>query len=63
MDQWISDHSRKLDVIQTTIGDLVEVITEIAFEAGKSEQEGYHLASLTIEKILRDKARRIQHEQ
>ena len=39
--------------IQTTIGDLIECITQIALEAGKSEAEGYRLASLTIESILR----------
>lgn len=39
--------------IQTTIGDLVEAITQIALEAGKSEKEGYELASLTIERILK----------
>jgi hypothetical protein len=39
--------------VQTTIGDLIEVITEIALEAGKTQAEGYHLASLTIESILR----------
>jgi hypothetical protein len=39
--------------IQTTIGDLIEVITQIALEAGKTETEGYRLASLTIESILR----------
>jgi len=38
--------------IETTIGELIEAITEIALESGKSEQEGYQLASLTIEKIL-----------
>ena len=41
------------ETIETTIGDLVEAITEIALEAGKSEDEGYELASLTIENILR----------
>ncbi len=44
--------------VETTIGDLIEAITEIALEAGKTEQEGYRLASFTIEKILRDKRRK-----
>lgn len=39
--------------ISTTIGDLIEAITQIALEAGKTEEEGYRLASLTIESILR----------
>jgi len=42
-----------LETIETTIGDLVEAITEIALETGKTEAEGYRLASLTIESILR----------
>jgi hypothetical protein len=41
------------DTIETTIGELVEVITQIAMESGKSEQEGYKLAAMTIENILR----------
>jgi len=46
--------------VETTIGDLIEAITEIALQAGKTEEEGYKLASLTIEKVLRDKVRRDQ---
>jgi len=41
--------------VQTTIGDLVETITEIALEAGKTEKEGYRLASRTIESLLRQR--------
>ena len=44
--------------IQTTIGDLVEAITDVALQAGKTEEEGYRLASFTIEKLLRDKRHR-----
>lgn len=39
--------------LDTTIGDLIEAVTQIALEAGKTEEEGYKLASLTIESILR----------
>jgi len=42
-----------IKTIETTIGDLVEAITEIAVESGSSEREGYELASMTIESILR----------
>lgn len=45
--------SVEIEKIETTIGELVEAITEIALEAGKTIDEGYHLASLTIESILR----------
>ncbi len=41
--------------IETTIGDLIEAITDVALQAGKTEQEGYRLASFTIEKLLREK--------
>lgn len=44
--------------ITTTLGELVEAVTEIALQAGKTEAEGYVLASLTIEKLLREKRRR-----
>jgi len=42
-----------VETIETTIGELVELITEIALESGQSEEEGYELASMTIESILR----------
>ena len=41
-----------LETIETTIGELIETITQIALEAGKTEQEGYELASLTLENML-----------
>lgn len=47
--------------LDTTIGDLIEAVTQIALEAGKTEEEGYKLASLTIESILRrqNKAKKV----
>lgn len=42
-----------VEVIETTIGELIETITQIALEAGKTEQEGYKLASVAVENILR----------
>lgn len=42
-----------IETIETTIGELIEAITEIALEAGNTEAEGYQLASVTIESILR----------
>lgn len=44
--------------ITTTLGELVEAVTDIALKAGKTEAEGYELASLTIEKLLRERRRR-----
>lgn len=46
-----------VETVETTIGELIEVITQIALEAGKSEQEGYRLAAATIERILRRSSR------
>ena len=43
----------EIQKIETTIGELIEAITEIALQSGKSTEEGYKLASVTIESILR----------
>ena len=42
-----------VETIETTIGELIEAVTEIALESGKTEEEGYKLASLTLERIFR----------
>ena len=49
--------SESSEIIHTTIGELVEAVTQIALEAGKTEEEGYRLASLTVENILRKNRR------
>lgn len=54
-----NDAKEAIQKIETTIGELIEAITEIALEAGKSEQDGYKLASLTIENILRRNGREL----
>ena len=46
-----------IETIQTTVGDLIEAISEIASEFGKTEQEGYELAALTLERILSERCR------
>ena len=43
--------------ITTTIGDLIATISEVALQAGKTEQEGYQLASLALRSILRKQPR------
>lgn len=55
-----NDSSLTSDTIQTTVGDLIEAVTQIALEAGKTEQEGYRLASLTLEKIFRQNKSDVQ---
>jgi len=39
--------------INTTIGDLIEALTEVAIEAGNTEKEGYLLASLALTDLLK----------
>jgi hypothetical protein len=59
MDQMNTEVSGEVEAtIETTIGELVEVITEIALKAGKTETEGYRLASMTIEKLTRERNKR-----
>jgi len=41
-----------VETIQTTIGELIEAITSVALEAGRSQEEGYELASQTLSGIL-----------
>ena len=38
--------------IQTTIGELVEALTQVASESAQSEQESYELATQTLQNIL-----------
>ena len=52
METNIIEESERVD---TTIGELIATITEVALETGKSEEEGYHLASIAVEAILRKK--------
>lgn len=47
------DLPKSVEKIETTIGELIEAVTQIALESGRTEEEGYALASLTIENMLR----------
>jgi hypothetical protein len=58
MDSRQVQQSEEKTTIETTIGDLIEAITDVALQAGKTEAEGYRLASFTIEKLLREKRHR-----
>lgn len=42
----------KEEKVNTTIGDLIEAIMQVATEAGKSQEEGYRLTAATLESIL-----------
>ncbi len=47
---------KAVESVHTTVGELIETITKLALESGKSEEEGYLLAQATLENILRRKA-------
>ena len=46
------DPEASVERVETTIGELVEIFTQLARGAGNSEQESYQLASLALESIL-----------
>lgn len=46
--------------IETTLGELIEAITQIALESGKTTEEGYQLASLTLTQILKSRSEEIE---
>ena len=56
--RYVQQGDQEYVTIETTIGDLIEAITDVALQAGKTEEEGYKLASFTIEKLLREKRQR-----
>ena len=47
-----SGATAETSIIETTVGDLVEIVTQLALESGKSKSEGYYLASLVLENML-----------
>lgn len=48
----ISSTETSIHTIETTLGDLIEAITEIALSSGRTEDEGYYLASVILNEIL-----------
>ncbi|HMO02082.1 MAG TPA: hypothetical protein PKD37_00780 [Oligoflexia bacterium] len=44
--------SRASNKLEVTMGDLIEVVSQIALRAGKTEEEGYLLASLALSDML-----------
>ena len=45
--------ARPAEKIQTTVGELVEALTQVAIEAGNTEQQGYELASIALGELLK----------
>lgn len=54
MDKSITN-SNRANELKTTIGDLIEAISNIASAAGKTEKEGYELAAKMLEKAMKIK--------
>jgi len=50
--------SRPGQKIQTTVGELVEALTQVAIEAGNTEAEGYRLASLALSDLLKKRSKK-----
>ena len=43
--------------IDTTLGDLIATISDVAFEYSDNKKEAYHLARLVLVEILKDASR------
>ena len=52
MDKEVLDTS--IETIETTIGELIATISEIALNSANSEAEAYHVTSLTLGELLKD---------
>ncbi|MGI6523782.1 MAG: hypothetical protein ACOX2O_00590 [Bdellovibrionota bacterium] len=54
-----SEVTQNDQAVETTVGELIEAITQIALKSGKTKEEGYVLASLAIEKILTEHGKKL----
>ena len=45
-------------MVETTVGDLIEALTSVAEQTGRTQEECYKIASFAIERILREKKQR-----
>jgi len=55
MDQNSSNQAEtSIQTIETTLGDLIEAITNIAMESGRSEDEAYFLTSAIINDVFKN---------
>ena len=53
--------SKNSEKIQTTVGELIEALTQVAIEAGNTEAEGYKLASLALSDLLKQRQTAARH--
>ena len=47
-----SDAMKNVQTIETTVGELIEMISQIASEVGRDREESGELASLALQRIL-----------
>ena len=52
MNSTFASSATAISSIETTVGELVELLTNIALDAGHSEQESYLLTCFAIEDLL-----------
>ncbi len=52
MDQINNNSETTIKSIEMTLGDLIEAITNMAMESGRSEDEAYYLTSCVLNDII-----------
>lgn len=52
--------NRSLNKVNTTIGDLVELISKIAMQDAESEAEAYKIAAVVLQDLTKNSSRRIE---
>lgn len=55
MKDQLENLNRSVSNIETTIGELIETVTNIARESCKSDEEGYELATMVINDLLKNR--------
>ncbi len=56
-----SDAMKNVQTIETTVGELIEMISQIASEVGTSREESGELASLALQRILEANGKDIEN--
>jgi hypothetical protein len=53
-----TERDYETSTVTTTVGEYIEALTEVAEQAGRTQQECFHVASILVEKVLREKRQR-----
>lgn len=51
-DNFTATSETVVQTIETTLGDLIEAITNIAMESGRTEDEAYYLTSAILNDVI-----------